>query len=177
MPLPYARSVAEQYLYMSLHPCQCGESRTNNGLQALVQTEQGQADKHTGVCVGCGRDRQFVFRIPGLAFSRNGKYGGTEPSQIIDAGEWRLVALSCMGRLEQVGNQPGRRREVLEEALAAYGEMLKFIPPGLQEIPESAFFTERGRQLRARHEPKFFERSYLETMTAGIREHLAIIRD
>jgi len=176
MPLPYARSFAEQYLYMELHPCQCGESLITAKSHALLQAEQGLADQHTGICTGCGRNRRFVFRVPGLAPQHSDRYGGPEPSQIVDAGEWRLISLAYMGELDNVRDRPDQLREVLQVALAAYQEMLKFIPPGQQEMPESAFFTERGRQIKVGEPPMSFTRSFLEAMIDAARGELAAIR-
>lgn len=175
MPLPYARSIAEEHLYMQLHPCQCGERRTTAGYHASIEAEQGLASEHTGICTGCGRNRRFVFRLPGMVPQYSDRYGGPEPSQIIDAGEWRRISLVYMGELHKVRDQPDQLRKVLEEALAAYQEMLKFIPPGQQEMPESAFFTERGRQIRASEPPMSFTRSFLEAMLNGVRKDLAAI--
>jgi hypothetical protein len=176
MPLPYARSIEEEHLYMELHPCQCGESQTTAYQHASIEAGQGLASEHTVVCAGCGRTRRFVFRLPGPTPWYADRYGGPDPSQIIDAGEWHWVSLASMEELDHVRGQPDQMRDVLEEALAAYQEMLKFIPPGQQEMPDSAFFTWRGRQIRASEPPVVFTRSHLEAMVDGVMEDLAAIR-
>ena len=163
-------------MYMSLHPCRCGETRTSTSTHSSLDAEQGLASEHTGTCVGCGCKRRFVFRLPSWVPQHSDRYGGPDPSQIIDAGEWRLVSLAYMGQLDSVKDRPEKLRQVLEVALAAYLEMLKFIPPGRQEMPESAFFTPRGRQVRATEPPQFLTRSFLEAMVAGVRRDLAAIR-
>jgi hypothetical protein len=161
---------------MELHPCQCSESAITAKSHASIQAEQGIADEHTGICTGCGRNRRFVFRVPSLAPQHTDRYGGPDPSQIIDAGEWRLVSLAYMEEQGNVRDRPDRLREVLQVALAAYQEILKFIPPGQQEMPESAFFTKRGRQIRASEPSVSFTRSFLEAMIDGVREDLAAIQ-
>jgi hypothetical protein len=175
MPLPYARSIAEEHLYMRLHPCRCGESQFANQ-HATIQTEQGLASEHYGSCVGCGQPRRFVFRLPGLAPQHTDRYGGPDPSQIIDAAEWRLVALAYVTYAHDVRDQPEEAREALMSALGAYQEMLKFIPAGEQHMPDSAFFTERGRRLRAGESPTVFTRTFLEVMVNGVRRDLAAIK-
>jgi hypothetical protein len=104
------------------------------------------------------------------------RYGGPDPSQIIDAGEWRLISLAYMGKLDSVQDRPAQLRGVYEVALAAYQEMLKFIPPGQQEMPDSAFFNPRGRQVRATEPRQSFTRSFLELMIHGLRRNLAEIQ-
>lgn len=158
---------------MSLHPCQCGESAMTDVGQGLFQTEQGVGDEHHGVCAGCGRNRRFVFRVPSMLPRAPDRYGGSDPSQIIDAGEWRAISLAYMGKLDHVRDDVDQMREVLQGALAAYQEMLKFIPPGEQQMPDSAFFTERGRRVRADERPGSFTRLFLEAMVDGVRADLA----
>ncbi|MFI8521707.1 hypothetical protein ACIGEZ_28425 [Streptomyces sp. NPDC085481] len=173
MALPYARSIAEEHLYMELHPCECGESAKTGITHGLLQTEQGIASDHQFVCAGCGTRRRFVFRLPGLAPQHADRYGGPEPSRIIDAGEWRMIALSYMSEAEEVRADPVRRKAMLEECLAAYQEMLKFVPPGADRVPDSAFFTEYGREIRDEEASVVFNRSFLEAMVDGVRRELA----
>jgi hypothetical protein len=176
MALPYARSIAEEHLYMELHPCRCGESTVTASTHGSMQAEQGLASEHTGRCTGCGEFRRFVFRLPGLAPQHTDRYGGPDPSQIIDAGEWRMVSLAYLGHAQKVRDRPDELRRALEEALAAYQEMMKFIPPGDDEIPDSAFFTERGRRVRAKEPGNPFHRRYLTAMIDGVRKELVAIR-
>jgi hypothetical protein len=51
--------------------------------------------------------------------------------------------------------------------------MLKFVPPGADRVPESAFFTPRGRQMRQQEPDYSFRRSFLEAMADGIAQDLA----
>jgi hypothetical protein len=176
MPLPYARSIAEEHMYMQLHPCECGETAATGRRHATIQAEQGLASEHAFGCAGCGQQRRFVFRLPGLAPRHADRYGGPEPSQIIDAGEWRLVSLAYLGERERIRHQPDQLRAVLEEVLAACQEMLKFIPPGESAIPGTAFFTDRGLRARASEQAGAFTRSYLEAMTDSVQRDLTAAR-
>ncbi|MFB6985000.1 hypothetical protein ACFC0C_03775 [Streptomyces sp. NPDC056178] len=176
MPLPYARSVPEAHLYMELHPCECGESGSTGYRHASIQTDQGLASEHSFGCAGCGRQRRFVFRMPALVPQHTDRYGGPEPSQIIDAGEWRMISLAYMGELDRVRARSDELRKMLDEALAAYQELLKFIPAGQERMPDSAFFTERGRRIREGEPPNSFSRHFLEAMVDGVRRDLAAVR-
>lgn len=189
MALPYARSIAEEHLYMRLHPCVCGSVAGTGIRHGTGVIAQGLTSDHEFVCKGCGAERRFVFRLPGLAPRYDDMYGGPDPSQIIDAGEWRMVALDAMGRAQLLrrqstgvrkifgrGDQKPQLRRAFEEALASYQEMLKFIPPAADTIPDSAFFTENGRRIRAREPYVAFERSFIEAMIDGVRSDLAAVR-
>ncbi len=189
MALPYARSIAEEHLYMRLHPCVCGSTAKTGIGHATGVIAQGLTSEHEFVCGGCGAERRFVFRIPGLAPRYADKYGGPDPSQIIDAGEWRIVALHAMDRALRLRRQSGgvrkmfhrgdpkpEIRQAFEESLAAYQEVRKFIPPGADEVPDSAFFTEAGRRIRAQEPDVAFTRSFVDAMIDGVRSDLADVR-
>ncbi|MFI6401764.1 hypothetical protein [Streptomyces sp. NPDC050548] len=186
MALPYARSIAEEHLYMRLHPCVCGSVARTGMRHSTGVIAQGLTSDHEFVCMGCGAERRFVFRLPGLVPRYDDMYGGPDPSQIIDAAEWRMVALDAMGRAQQLrGRRTGLRKlfgrgvqkpqmqRALEEALGSYQEMLKFIPPAADTIPDSAFFTENGRRIRTQEPYVAFERSFIEAMIDGVRSDLA----
>jgi hypothetical protein len=167
----------------------CGSTAKTGIGHATGVIAQGLTSEHEFVCGGCGAERRFVFRIPGLAPRYQDMYGGPDPSQIIDAGEWRMVALHAMEwglRLQRESSgvrkmfhrddtKPEIRR-AFEEALAAYQEVLKFIPPGGDEVPDSAFFTAAGRRIRAQEPEMAFARSFLDAMIDGVRSDLAEIR-
>lgn len=189
MALPYARSIGEEHLYMRLHPCACGSVSRTAQMHATGVIAQGLTSEHEFVCQGCGTERRFVFRLPGLAPQYTDRYGGPDPSQIIDAGEWRIVALQAMERGLQLRRRTSgvRRlfsgekernavRREFEEALDAYEEMLKFLPPGAERMPDSAFFTARGRRIRTQEPSVAFTRSFVEAMIDGVRSDLTALR-
>jgi hypothetical protein len=189
MALPYARSIAEEHLYMRLHPCVCGSVAKTGVRHSIGVITQGVTSENEFVCEGCGAERRFVFRLPGLAPQYDDMYGGPDPSQIIDAGEWRTVALHAMDRALRLrgqstglrklfgrGDQKPRIRRAFEESLAAYQEMLKFIPPGADTVPDSAFFTENGRRIRTQEPYVAFNRSFIDAMISGVLSDLAAVR-
>lgn len=176
MALPVVRSRDEAHLYMDLHPCErCGS--VDIGWDSGLTDDEGEpARRYFGVCTGCQTPREFVFRLPerpalpgpdDLVF-----FGGPEPSQLLDAGEWALVA--SMGihdgsaPLTGVATEDAERKQSFALGVAAFGEMLKFLPEGADEVPESAFWTPRGRAERDRY-PAQFTRERLEWRLAGFR--------
>ncbi|MFG2573365.1 hypothetical protein [Streptomyces sp. NPDC048481] len=104
-------------------------------------------------------------------------FGGSQPSQIIDPGEFADVAFRIS---ESVGlellNTPESEhhelRDAVAYALAAFEEIPKFIPAGEDAVPESAFTSEAGRA-RYRQEPRKFERGILEMNVRRARAVLA----
>lgn len=153
-PLP-ARSHAEAHLYMDLHPCRCGEPLVGRQ-SSVVARGDDLVMVYTGTCAGCGAAWRFEFTLPEemIRPSNPPRYGGDAPSAIIDAGQWLAVA-------EHMRDEPGL-------ALAAIDEVLKFIPPGQDRVPEAAVFTPDGRA-RYRSEPSSFQRSSLEALRGSLR--------
>lgn len=171
MILPASRTNAEAHLYMDLRPCTCGETRFDRQ-SAVVALEDGDlAARYSGPCPACGRAREFTFRLPAeptLAPSGGFHYGAAEPSQLLDPGEW-LWAADAYARLVPAGRataEAGQRaRATLFRAVAAVDEVLKFVPPGAESVPASAFTSERGRDLHRRDPGRFR------------RDRLAAVRD
>jgi hypothetical protein len=135
--LPVARTNLEAHLYMDLHPCPRCRTAEFERANEVIEEPEGLASRYRGLCETCGRPRVFTFRLPEVILPPTPgqpRYGDDEPSQLIDPGEWILVA------------DWYARSEVLGRAAAAVDEVLKFVPPGADEVPESAFWTERGRR-------------------------------
>jgi hypothetical protein len=160
-----SRTNAEAHLYMDLHPCSCGETRFPRQSAVVALDDGDLASRYTGACVGCGQEREFLFRLPpatssaGVGF----RYGGDEPSQLLDPGEWLLVSDAYAGQVpaDPGGGEAGQRaRAALTRAVAALDEVGKFIPPDGAVVPATAFTTDRGRQLHQR-EPGRFRRDRL----------------
>jgi hypothetical protein len=173
MVLPPARTNAEAHLYMDLHPCGCGEIRFPR--HSSVVTAAGElVSRYTGTCPGDGAEREFMFRLPAdlLAPPPDGtvRYGGPEPSELIDPGEWLSVADACARSVPAdtatlAGDGLMEARAMLYRAAAAIDEVLKFIPSGADRVPETAFVTDRGRAAYAR-EPGRFRQPRLEAVRA-----------
>lgn len=157
MALPYARGYDEIYLYMGLRPCVCGETEFDDRVSTTVTLDDQPAERFSGHCGGCGRFRQFTFampaELPDLSFDV--RYGGDEPSRLLDPGEWLGVAelYTSSARLE-LGDPPGeltgddeitRVYYLLTSTVAALDEVLKFVPEGAGAVPEGSFWSQAGR--------------------------------
>jgi hypothetical protein len=157
MPVPYARTYDEAYLFMDLRPCPCGESEFERS-STSTPSDGDPVIRFTGTCPNCGRRREFSFRmpeeLPELDFEVN--YGpAAEPSQLLDAGEWLGVAelYEAVAR-ERLGGADERELDndevtriyyLLSSAVAATDEVLKFLPDGAPAVPETAFWSQAGR--------------------------------
>lgn len=123
-----------------------------------------------------GELRDFVIMVP-----PGGLLAGTRPtgewygerddrSLLIDAGQWRGVediATANIGALiEQTGgggftaDQIDEASRNLDVALSALLEIGKFLPPGVDEVPAEAFWSDTGQLIRER-QPEAFRRERL----------------
>jgi hypothetical protein len=151
--LKLARTNAEAHLYMDLHPCSCGERRFAR--TSSVATIDGElASRYTGSCARCGTARSFEFRLPLEIIQPPDEgvvYGGPEPSELLDPGEWLSVsedyARSVPLGTKLDGDALRSARQRLASAIAALDEVRKFAPPGAAEVPPSAFTTPFGRAM------------------------------
>jgi hypothetical protein len=169
MALPVVRTRDEAHLYMDLHPCERCQSVDVVWESGFTEDEGAPARRYYGVCRGCQSPREFVFRLPeqpsipgpdDVVF-----FGGPEHSQLFDPGEWRLIA--------DVGIQDGSAprsgdpavdanlKHSFALAVAAFGEILKFIPEGGDAVPETSFWTAHGRAAYEQN-PALFRRDHLE---------------
>ncbi|MFF9034542.1 hypothetical protein ACF090_03615 [Streptomyces sp. NPDC014892] len=173
-----ARSSAEAHLYMDLHRCECGAGEFDRQHRLELHGDVLVA-VYEGVCAQCERTRRFEFRMTEEVPPPPPAFGGAEPSQIIDPGEFEAVA----GRLAestgiQLLNTPTSEHHKLRAAMAyvvaAYEEMLKFLPAGQDSIPASAFVSEVGKA-RYRRDPGNFDRDILEMNVKDARAVLANI--
>ncbi|MFF0312444.1 hypothetical protein ACFYSC_33855 [Streptosporangium sp. NPDC004379] len=146
MSFPVARSRDEALLYLDLSPCACGSTGTawEGG---LVTVAGDPVSRYAGTCSGCDAVRESLFALPEreVAPTRFPAFGGPEPSRLLDAGEWLWVADTVAGNAPA---GPGEAAPALAVAVAAVEEVVKFVPPGRDEVPGEAFWTERGRRVR-----------------------------
>jgi hypothetical protein len=178
-----ARTRDEAMLYLELHPCpRCGETEAHWD-NTLANDDGWPARRYHAACPSCGTQREYLFRLPDRPLvpspDTHVLFGGPEPSELLDAGEWLHVADVCARAAVPVGvDEYGRSRydtearESLEVAVAAMDEVLKFIPEDADEAPLSAFWTEAGQQVRAR-EPGRFERDRLLIVRSTYRNALS----
>lgn len=172
MALRLARTNEEAHLYMDLHPCGCGEIRFPRS-SSVVETADGDLASHyTGTCPQDGAQREFTFRLPPQIVPPPGdgtvRYGGPEPSELIDPGEWLSIADAYARSVPAdptslAADGLAQARSMLNRAVAAIDEVLKFIPEGEDRVPERAFVTDRGRAAYAK-EPGRFRRPRLEAV-------------
>jgi hypothetical protein len=178
---PFARSYEEAQLFLDVHPCECGSA--DFGWRQDV-TPQGEdlLVEYGGRCRGCRRERLFAFTMhQRVAMPAAGAWSELErPSQLLDPGEWMLVADSFAAPYAEAlaGGAPPAERGTDEQerdrsidlarSAAALDEVLLFLPPGADAVPAEAFRSERGR--RALDDvPGHFTRDALETLRDTFR--------
>ena len=163
MTLPIARTRDEARVFLDLTPCVCGalDADWRHGT-GMVDGELASA--YDAICPACGAEREYVFGLP--ATERGGtfpNFGGSEPSQLLDPGRWLDLADHLADAVPP--DDPRTSAEALTLAAAAVAEVLKFIPPDEDAVPEHAFWSAAGRRIRAA-EPGRFTRARLEIALA-----------
>ncbi|MFI9550163.1 hypothetical protein [Nonomuraea endophytica] len=160
---PVARTRDEALVYLDLHPCVCGSAGTEWD-SGVVSVEGSLVKRYSGVCEDCGATREYLFSLPRRETmpDRWPTFGGPEPSELLDAGEWMWLADLTAGN---VPDDPQDARRALSMARSAVEEVLKFIPGGQDEVPAEAFWSARGREVRAAEPPRFR------------RDRLLVVRD
>lgn len=173
-----ARSSSEAHLFMDLHPCACGSGDFERR-HRLEQHGDDLVAVYEGACRQCGTTRRFAFRMAEEIPPPPPAFGGARPSEIIDPGEFLDVAFRTsettgVRLLNTPESEHHRYRDSVAYALAAYEEVLKFVPPGQDVVPADAFTSEVGRA-RHRQEPGNFRRAVLELNIKNTRAVLADI--
>lgn len=175
MELLLARTNAEAHAYMDLNPCRCGDP-TRPADSAVFNLDGVLASRYAGACPACGRQREFLFRLPedivAVPFGVVA-FGDGTPSELLDPGEWLLIADRYAGSVPAdttvLDPQDARRaRRLLAHADAAMGEVLAFVPAGGDAVPPEAFRSERSRGMYAT-EPGRFSRLRLEAVRGAYR--------
>ncbi|MEC4018012.1 hypothetical protein [Streptomyces sp. H27-D2] len=171
-----ARSSLEAHLYMDLHACECGAVSFDRQ-HHLEQRGDAMVAVYEGVCPECGRARSFSFQMTDELPPPPPAFGGSNPSLIVDPGEFLLVSyrIATDTGLRLLNTPKAERRKyraATEYGLAALEEVLKFIPEGQDVVPPSAFTSERGRALYEK-EPGKFARDLLENGVLATRQILA----
>ncbi|MFD0586181.1 hypothetical protein [Dactylosporangium darangshiense] len=172
---PLARTPSEALFYLELQPCpRCGERRTAWS-SALSRLDGGTlAERYFGACGNCGEQREYVFRLPERHLPRPAGadvfYGGPEPSQLFDPGQWLGMADPLLEqiRADIAAGDTAAARQHTEVAWVHIDEALKFVPDGADAVPESAFWTEAGRE-RYRRDPRRFTRRRLLLLQEMLR--------
>ncbi len=137
-----ARTVDEARLYLELTPCEDCGAQASEWDQGLTTVDGQLAVSYIGACPGCGAGREFLFGLPAVETPPGAfpDFGGAEPSEILDAGQWLAIADNAAGD---------------ELARAAVEEVVKFIPAGEYAVPDDAFWTDEGLRVRAEEPGRF----------------------
>ena len=161
VPPKLARTNAEAHLYMSRRRCACGSTGFSRHppLHSDVTMIGGDlASRHTAGCAGCVGVRRFTFRLPARIIQPPATgvvYGGEQPSELLDPGEWLAVAEEFARSVPAGAPLEGAARHRLESAVAAIDEVGKFVPAGAAEVPASAFVTRAGRAVWEKEPGRF----------------------
>ncbi len=142
-----ARTSDEVLLYLELNPCpDCGTVATS-WEDGLAQLDGELVISYTGECPGCDAEREYLFGLPEReALGPFPNFGGPEPSELLDAGQWLQVADRAASTVG-VDDRSEAARAVLDVAAASVAEVVKFIPPGEDVVPVDAFWTGEGRAM------------------------------
>ncbi|TCO50021.1 hypothetical protein EV646_10292 [Kribbella antiqua] len=144
-PYAIARTRDEVLLYLELTPCpDCGTVETS-WEDGLAHVEGSLVISYAGECPGCGASREYLFGLPERETPGPfPNFGGPEASELLDAGQWLAVADRAAGSVG-VDDRSEAARAVMSVARAAVEEVVKFIPPGADVVPDDAFWTGEGR--------------------------------
>ncbi|MEV0146452.1 MULTISPECIES: hypothetical protein [unclassified Nonomuraea] len=167
-----ARSLVEAYVYLDLvaHDGEAGASRRSS----LAHEDDGLVVSLGGLEILVPYEAESAARELELIF-------GTGLSELIDPGQWVLIATTYANRalegalLHAADPSDDRRYDgVVADwtfAADAVAEALKFFPPGAAELPPDAFWTELGRSVRE-SQPERVTRHKLESDLALYRRSL-----
>lgn len=163
-----ARTVREMEFVASLEQCRhCGAPTPDD----FEMFGHGDSWALRAICPGCGRPRAFTFRTFGHplkgAYQRR-ELGGPSPSEVIRPGQF-LAELERMRALlgddiavEQLAPVAWRAAAAsTDRAVTCILELVKFLPPGGDAIPDG-FLGPEDRADRAGR-PERYARAWLET--------------
>jgi hypothetical protein len=172
------RSPEESRLYLELQPCAgCGAAALEIASHWLGEdADGGLVSGYEAVCGQCNTAAEFEFAVPASA-PEPPLFGGPEPSGLIDAGQFLMVARELAAA---VPADPARcpaeeragARETMAIAVSAVTEVRKFLPADAGEVPAEGFFTPAGRAVHAA-DPEQFSRRRLTALDNGYRSILA----
>ena len=194
--VPYltARTLAEARLYLVLGADEDLDGPEEPPGEQVEHVEPVEGPE--GWTLRSGRVAVFVPYASEAEARDEGELFGVGLSELLDPGQWHLAAAGYARRAladdlefaeepgdEQPGDeelrdgQPGGGVPYLrvvrgwEAARDAVREVLKFLPPGEDQVPEEAFWTETGLAARAA-EPERFRRDRLTEDVALYQGHL-----
>lgn len=173
----YARSIREARLYLQLHLCSCDYPILDQVDHWLEKRDGVFVAVYEGQCGRCSGSGRYEFELETRERARYPAIGGSTSSRIIDPGEF--LWLSERGASEVPVDVTGLSKEelrvaryLMQRAVVMLEEVLKFIPEGADEVPESAFFSDLGRSLRE-ESPERFHREEINTRLAYYHSGMA----
>ncbi|GAA1512239.1 hypothetical protein GCM10009677_51540 [Sphaerisporangium rubeum] len=200
MTLPLARTLVEAYLYIevtavALRAAEGGEQSGDGGdgdgaatfkdyeaCTTLAESREAWTVRFDGHKMGL--PLRLVVVVPyrtEFAARREGVRFGHGPSEVIDAGQWRVIsggyARQALREDLLFAKDPtdaARYQGVVqgwESARDAAAEVAKFLPEEGDEIPGEAFWTDMGRAAR-RDDPEWFTREGVAEAVAFFQEAL-----
>ncbi|MEW1639064.1 hypothetical protein AB0469_34035 [Streptomyces sp. NPDC093801] len=103
-------------------------------------------------------------------------FGGPEPSQIIDPGEflWVSERVSTESGIRLLNTAPTDHRDVrpaVAYGAAALEEVIKFLPEGADRIPEDRFTSDLGREKYAKDPSRFTRKD----LTAALKLDMDVL--
>lgn len=142
---PAARSAWECHLFMQQQACRCGEIGFQVAQHALLVRDGVRLWQYDAACAGCGTSRQFEFRAPVGPVPAYPAFGGSSPSQLLDAGQFLRIATMVADQIPaDPADLPARdvdeAYQAISIAVAAVEEVLKFIPAGHTRVPRDALW-------------------------------------
>jgi hypothetical protein len=179
---PLARTFAEAELHLSYLPCRvCGLAALEVRGFSYETVGGFELDQIETACLNCGDVDEHPYRLPMLqAESKGGhlRYGGPEPSELLDPGDWLLLASALLADVPQEHlaavpvDQRTAYRNLVDAAVSAVEEALKFLDDGAATIARDAFWSNAGYELFVRS-PELFRR---ERLNDQLRHHQDLLR-
>lgn len=159
--MPTARTLAEAQIYLSLLAAADENADAGPPQTSLTEGEHAWTMHSTFGDVEIPYDSEAACRTLDVRF-------GLGVSQLVDAGQWILIAGTYARRALDADlayrGKPEQNRETVELnwqfAADVMGEAIKFLPEGADHLPAEAFWTEQGEQLR-RDDPERITRAQL----------------
>ncbi|WP_280398755.1 hypothetical protein [Nocardia carnea] len=147
-----ARTLVEARTYLSLLAAAAGAAEQGPPATSLIEGREAWTVQSAFGDVA----------VPYLSEDVSWKIGalyGLGISQLIDAGQWILVAETFASRALEASmsyaGRPDQDRTIVEQnwqfAAEALGEAMKFLPEGAQRLPERVFWSGLGERFAHEH--------------------------
>ncbi|WP_329243871.1 hypothetical protein OG417_46755 [Actinoallomurus sp. NBC_01490] len=187
MPDSQARTLVEAHLFINVTLAGGAASeevaRDHERWTTVTEGEEAWTLRFEGP-PGTGSGEPIEVQVPYASEAEareEGSQFGVGLSELLDPGQWQLVSAGYARRVLdedlRFAEDP-TDRELYESVVLGWefardaaAEVLKFMPPGVDEVPSAAFWTEMGREAYQR-EPDRFTRSRLTDDISFYQESL-----